>query len=239
MEATVRHDELERPGTAADRPAGPRPGTSSIRPYSLHLAVAEGSVSTVRRLLRDAADPDEREMREGWTALHIACGLGHGEIVGMLLDGNADANARDSAGWTPLHSACRFGHADVAQMLLEARAHPALPSNNSHKTPLDYARQFGSLDCAMVLRPYLEAMPPEALVSLPCDQPSDNEPPPVDDDGVDEAREATWSASTASTSSMRTVEEEAEVADDDKVGYTPYSLARRSQGRRSRGVVPA
>ena len=47
MEATVRHDELERPGTAADRPAGPRPGTSSIRPYSLHLAVAEGSVSTV------------------------------------------------------------------------------------------------------------------------------------------------------------------------------------------------
>ncbi|KAI5866294.1 ankyrin repeat-containing domain protein [Durotheca rogersii] len=63
----------------------------------------------------------------GWLgALHIAVRMGHGEVVGLVLLADADADERDSDGRTPLTHAAMGGHAAVAAQLLGAGARRSL-----------------------------------------------------------------------------------------------------------------
>lgn len=62
--------------------------------------------------------------RGGFTALHAASRIGHGDIVRALLEAGADPNVRAQAGHraTPLHWAARAGHMETTRALVEAGA---------------------------------------------------------------------------------------------------------------------
>lgn len=55
----------------------------------------------------------------GWTPLHEACLNGHAEIVELLLQEGADADAMGGDGDTPLHDAIGNGHTLVVSLLLK------------------------------------------------------------------------------------------------------------------------
>lgn len=74
--------------------------------------------------------------------LHIAAQEGHGDIVRMLLEHNADCNEKDSDGVTPLAHAIRGGHEAAVRLLL------------LHGARLDYIDCPGSsaFHCAVIHR---------------------------------------------------------------------------------------
>ena len=49
--------------------------------------------------------------------MYIACDQGHNEIVGMLLERQADVNAQTSDGTTALQVAAAKGHEEIVGML--------------------------------------------------------------------------------------------------------------------------
>src|SRR5579864_9426547 len=85
----------------------------------LHEAVKANDTARVRSLLDAAADPNFRD-HLGAVPLHDAAWNGSREIVELLLDHRADANARHlEAGSTPLHYAIIKDHADIVALLLD------------------------------------------------------------------------------------------------------------------------
>lgn len=66
--------------------------------------------------------------RLGSTPLSIATIKGHREIVEMLLDMGADANARNKDGGTALQYACQLGRSEIAKVLLDHGADSGLVS---------------------------------------------------------------------------------------------------------------
>ena len=58
------------------------------------------------------------------TPVHLACALGHIEMVQMMFDRQPDSKgaclqARDEQGMTPLHMATLYDHVDIANYLLD------------------------------------------------------------------------------------------------------------------------
>jgi ankyrin repeat protein len=72
------------------------------------------------------------------TPLHAAAAGQHAEIVKLLLDRGANANARQHGGWAPLHSAAQNGDLESARALLDAGADVSARADNNQK-PLDMA----------------------------------------------------------------------------------------------------
>lgn len=56
------------------------------------------------------------------TALHVAAHCGHVRVAKLLLDRNADPNARALNGFTPLHIACKKNRIKVVELLLKHKA---------------------------------------------------------------------------------------------------------------------
>jgi cytohesin len=81
----------------------------------LHYAVASDQLKVVEELIRRGARVDLRD-REGRTALHRAASY---EMAVILLNANADPEARDEVGWTPLHKSARRGHRGAVSALIE------------------------------------------------------------------------------------------------------------------------
>ena len=59
------------------------------------------------------------------TALSYAAANGHQKVVGVLLQHNADATAKDEHGRTVLHEAAQKGSKDIIEMLLRQNADAA------------------------------------------------------------------------------------------------------------------
>ncbi|KAL3660731.1 hypothetical protein V7S43_014134 [Phytophthora oleae] len=101
----------------------------------------------------------------GLTALHHACAGGNGNVVELLLQLGAVADAADVAMQTPLHVACANSHVDCARLLLRAEASttrlPAvlynvnggLPArrNIGGGTAMHEAARTGSSECVELL----------------------------------------------------------------------------------------
>ena len=112
-------------------------------------AVRHGDAATVREMLKQGADPNERS-GDGTTGLHWAAYSGDLAVVELLLKSGANANAADDLGVTPLWAASSTGQAAVVERLLAsgANANVALVSG---ETPLMAAARVGSAGAVKAL----------------------------------------------------------------------------------------
>jgi len=98
----------------------------------------KGEVQHVQNLLKARANVNARYYTSGCTPLHWAAHFGHEAVVRLLLENNADIEARDNDGRTPLHWAAARGHEAVVRLLLENKAYIEARDNDG-RTPLYYA----------------------------------------------------------------------------------------------------
>jgi len=90
----------------------------------LALVAARNAAATVRQLLAEGHQADERDPA-GLTALIWAARAGAVDAMTALLDAGADPNLRDGRhGWTPLMHAIHKRHPDAVRLLLERGADP-------------------------------------------------------------------------------------------------------------------
>jgi hypothetical protein len=82
---------------------------------------------------------------DGPRALETVAGLGHVEIVRLLLAAGADPSATDEIDATALMWASPHGHVEVVRLLLAAGANPA-HRDVGGMTVLEYARVSGSTE---------------------------------------------------------------------------------------------
>lgn len=86
----------------------------------------------------------------GQPALSAASAKGHEGTVRLLLDRNAEINARDALGRTPLFGACENDHEQVVQLLLSRNANLHL-QDHWGRTPLQVASGAGKTNIVRLL----------------------------------------------------------------------------------------
>eukprot|EP01114_Cavostelium_apophysatum_P003479 TRINITY_DN1338_c0_g1_i2.p1 TRINITY_DN1338_c0_g1~~TRINITY_DN1338_c0_g1_i2.p1 ORF type:complete len:277 (-),score=23.25 TRINITY_DN1338_c0_g1_i2:100-930(-) len=96
------------------------------------------SIPILKLMVEHGADPFYRKY-DGETALHLAAGSGHVEMVELFLLKGVPVNVQSTALETPLHKASSFGQAAAVTLLLEAGADPHM-RNQAGKTPVDVAK---------------------------------------------------------------------------------------------------
>ena len=111
---------------------------------ALHKAAEYGASGLVSALLcatgvwgRGAAPSSRNAYND--TPLHAAAFKGHLSIVDMLIDAQADVNARSDDGESPLHMAAFGGHAEVCEALLRGGAQVDAIAVREGDTPLHLA----------------------------------------------------------------------------------------------------
>jgi ankyrin repeat protein len=117
--------------------------TGNLTPF--YLATSFNHVHVVKLLIKHDARQLSIPNREGWTPLHKACDIGLAEMVNVLLDLGAEANAQDYKGLTPLHLASRKAHFEVVQILTKAGANIHATDKN-RLTPLDFSTMSGHVE---------------------------------------------------------------------------------------------
>jgi ankyrin repeat protein len=86
------------------------------------LAARAGSVPCVRALLERGADPNRRGGVNGWTPLMHAVHKNRHATAQALLDGGAEADARNPNGVTALIMAAGYGNTPMVELLLDRGA---------------------------------------------------------------------------------------------------------------------
>jgi uncharacterized protein len=120
--------------------------------YPLGLAAFFGHRAIVEFLLRNGADVSMAARNaQKVTALHGAVARRDVEIVKMLLEAGADANARQERGFAPLHDAAANGNATLVELLLKHGAR-AVANADDGKTPADMAAERGHKEIAERLK---------------------------------------------------------------------------------------
>lgn len=90
--------------------------------YPLNYAAWSGDVPTVRLLLEAGADPTALSRQGEWSALHTAAGMGHLEVIDLLLEAGVPVDLPNRDGRTPLESARMSGNDAAIEHLLEKGA---------------------------------------------------------------------------------------------------------------------
>lgn len=86
---------------------------------NLQSAIRSANLAKVLELMRSGVDVEQRDP-DGLTPLMIASGLGHAQMVGLLITARADVRAVDPRmGSTALHKAAQSGNRDVIGLLLD------------------------------------------------------------------------------------------------------------------------
>ena len=118
----------------------------------LHKAAHGGDIDTVKTLLQQTVDPDERDAFGG-TALHAAMFQQNADIIRLLIEHGFDVNAQGrSNGYTPLHDAVWANNLEAVKILLQHGAKTDIQAQDG-LTPYAKAKQEGKAEIAS----YLEA----------------------------------------------------------------------------------
>lgn len=72
----------------------------------------------IQLLLKKGANPNSQD-KDGNTALHRACDLGHAKIIELLLKNNADPNIKNNQGLIPLKFAVHLKDTGIIKLLLK------------------------------------------------------------------------------------------------------------------------
>src|SRR6267378_934049 len=124
--------------------------------YPLGLAAFFGHRAIVEFLLKNGADVKTAARNaQKVTALHGAVARRDVEIVKMLLEAGADANARQESGFVPLHVAASNGHAALVELLLKHGARADAKTDDG-KTAGEMAAEKGHKELAEMLRNWKE-----------------------------------------------------------------------------------
>jgi len=85
----------------------------------LHKAAYNGDIKTVKIILKDRINPDERDSFGG-TALHAAMFQDNMKIVELLIEAGLDVNAQGTYNkYTPLHDAVWANNLQAAKLLVK------------------------------------------------------------------------------------------------------------------------
>ena len=118
------------------------------RETPLMMAALRGNLEWTRKLLARGAAVH----KEGWSAIHYAATGSAAEVVRLLLDRGAPADARSPNGSTPLMMAARYGSEDSVQLLM-ARGADVAVKNDRGLNAADFARLGGREALAARLAP--------------------------------------------------------------------------------------
>ena len=107
----------------------------------IHDAIESGEPAKVTVLIQKDPDLLRAKNAEGDQPLHLAAKQGDDEMIRLLLEAGADANAKGAKGWTPLHYAGASDSKDACLALLENGAsRDAL--NDASQKPEQTAKLF-------------------------------------------------------------------------------------------------
>ena len=119
---------------------------------ALGLAIFFGQREFAKELIARGADVNQQAQNAQRVApLHAAAAVRDHEIVQMLLERGADANARQQSDYTPMHTAAGRGDRVMAELLLRfgAEKHPV---GSDGLTPADVAAGHSQNEIATWLR---------------------------------------------------------------------------------------
>ncbi|XP_032706950.1 putative ankyrin repeat domain-containing protein 20A5, partial [Lontra canadensis] len=103
----------------------------------IHRAAVMGNILKMRRLLMLGKDVNKRDKKKR-TPLHLACTIGHADMVDFLVERKCQLNLYDGDCRTPLMKAVQCQEEACVTILLEHGANPHL-TDNFGNTALHYA----------------------------------------------------------------------------------------------------
>jgi len=118
---------------------------------ALHFAAFFARPDIARDLIRHGADVAvvaNNPMKV--TPLHSAAAAHNGEIVRILVENGAPANARQEGGWTALHEAAQIGDKEMVKVLLEYGCDPQARSDDG-RSPAQMAEAKGNQEIVKLL----------------------------------------------------------------------------------------
>lgn len=119
---------------------------------ALHLASYFGHKETVKTLLEAGAPVLARSTNAmNNHPIHAGAAGKSKDIVAILLEKGADANATQAGGWTALHAAAQDGDLEMVKVLLTSGANPDQRADNGQNA-LDLAMLKGAQDIVDILR---------------------------------------------------------------------------------------
>ncbi|KAF8777403.1 Ankyrin-3 like protein [Argiope bruennichi] len=116
---------------------------------ALHYAIIHNHLTIASILLEKESGVDANKTFLGDTALHLASGKGHMNLVVYLLD-KIPVNFRSDLNFVPLHKAAKGGHTNVVELLITAGAKINAKSLKG-TTPLHLAAEKGHYAVALKL----------------------------------------------------------------------------------------
>jgi ankyrin repeat protein len=130
-------------------------GPNAVAPdgfQPLGLAAFFGNSEAVRLLIEKGADVNTASQNEMHvTPLHSAVAHRHLQIARLLLEHDANVNARQADDFTALHAAAQNGQLEMVKLLLEFGADAEARTRHG-ETPVGLAQRFDNVDVIELLQ---------------------------------------------------------------------------------------
>ncbi|CAJ0572380.1 unnamed protein product, partial [Mesorhabditis spiculigera] len=114
------------------------------------IACEEGNLKGLNQLANLLRMTPNAQNKLGETALHVAAGAGHLDLVHYLHMKGAELSPRDNRGDAPISWAARHGHADIVNLLASEGA-DVNSANLAGETPLHVASRYVQMDVVQAL----------------------------------------------------------------------------------------